>query len=242
MRVVRDVVFGLMVLVACASAASAGTMGVARAPQGEQQLMVDWSRLSVAGSYQFLERQVRIDGGVPGVLRARQGLGHVGIDVFRWLTLSAAIGTSDLSVWEGMNFNDHATVFGGGLRSRFVGLGDTGPESRVGKWVIQAEAQYLHHEVDSFDQAMDWGEWCANLQLRYELFAFGMGEDTEKYPYSAAFYVGPTWSHLDGDIEAQKHAGAIAGIDVSLTHDFAVGAEFQFYEEVTTAFRVGYHF
>ncbi len=242
MKVVQNTVVGFMVFVACASAVSGGTMGIASTAEGGQPLTVDWSRLSIAGSYQFQHREVWAEDGVPGKLDMRQALAHVGLDVCSWLTLTAAVGTGDTRIGNRASYDDRVTVYGCGLRSRLLGREVTGFDSRAGKWVVQAEAQYLYHDADSPEMKMDWDELSANLQLRYEQFIFGMGEDPDRYPYSAAFYVGPTWSHFDGDLDARHHAGVIAGIDVMMTRRLAVGAELQFYEEPSTAFKVGYHF
>lgn len=242
MKAVQSKVVGFLVLVACVSTVSAGTLGIVSAPTGEQQMMENWSRLTIAGSYQFQEREVWLENGDPANLKVRQALAHVGIDVCDWLTLTAAIGASDPSVEDGASLDDRTTVYGYGFRTRLVGHEVTGPELLAGKWGIQLETQYLYHEADAPSKTLDWREWLVDLQLRYELFAFGMGEDTDKYPYSTVFYVGPTWSHINGEFDSRQHAGVITGVDIYLTHDLAIGAELQAYEKATAAFKLSYHF
>jgi hypothetical protein len=230
----------LAALVFCTSVL-AGTSGLVVSPQEDLGKWNNMSRLSLAGTYHVQEREVTLQG-ANTVVEVKNVLAHIGLDLTDWLSVVGTVGRNRLYPRGRDRYDDMRDVWGAGLELRTLEHDITAPELMKGKISFLLQGQYFDMDAGDGNSEIKWEEVLVDLKLRYELFAFGDGEDTVRLPYSTVFFLGPVWSDIRGDLESRHDVGVVTGVAAFVTPNISLAWELQFYEKATHTLALGYHF
>jgi opacity protein-like surface antigen len=176
--------------------------------------------------------------------------GFVSYDIFRWLSLYATAGQSDLT--RGNTRYDASFAWGGGAYVRFLDylLLEPLPLADSPLWLsIDGNAEYFQGRAeaeDDDDEDMVWGELhgalTACLNVRPERYTFV--DRIGLYGGVACSFIGggeATWFDEDAVTQDQPF-GFVAGLVLNPTDNFMVKAEGRFYDSFGVAASVAFHF
>jgi len=188
-------------------------------------------------------RGLQYDDGRDVALQSMVGYLFLTVDVCRWLTLSAGAGGTE-AIHYPMDRLSPKSMWTAGLKANLWQHDVIDPSFFSSRLTIQLRAAYRDYDVRVDQRSRKWKEWRGALTTGAELFSKGdFGKDKSQYPYSLALLLGPYYSEVDmDDFQKDEEIGFLAGIDVSLSHNFSLGYEARFADAVTHAGNIVFHF
>jgi len=207
--------------------------------------------VSVGVGLEILERELRVDKTSTGRVRANTLSGYLGIDALHWLTVFGTMGRLEIDSIDipgavGALDNDRRWSFGVSANVWHINIEE--PEVMTGRLSIGLIGEYTQYDASGTGESLDWTEQAIAIPVSY----FVPAEQRKlSSVHGAAFFLGPIYSLIDGDystggrrvdFDEEQEFGLLAGTDVFLARNVTVGAQIQYFEQVSANFSFRYHF
>ena len=207
--------------------------------------------VSVGLGIELLEREIRVDGSSPGRVRANTLSGYLGVDLLHWFTVFGTLGRLEIDAIDipgavGALDDDRRWSFGISANVWHIDIEE--PEIMTGRLSIGLIGEYTQYDASGTGEALDWTEQAIAVPVSYFLPA---EQRKLSSVHGAAFFLGPIYSHIDGDYSAggrrtnfdeEQEIGLLAGTDVFLARNLTVGGQIQYFEKVSANLSLRFHF
>ena len=117
-----------------------------------------------------------------------------------------------------------------------------------GRLSIGLTFELVENAVDNGSAELEWTETAIAVPFGYEIPAEQSGLSQV---HSLLLYAGPLYSRLDGDLtsagvrldlDEDKDFGLLAGADIFLAQNLAIGGQIQYFDEISFNVSARYHF
>lgn len=241
-----------VVIATLAASACAATLSGAGARETlVEQEYLDF--LTIGADYQQQQRDISTSSQGTMRLKSQTIDGYIGVDPYKWLMIFATFGGSAAKMGNADSYDNAKFKWSAGFDVNWWRFGIKDPTFLEGDLSLKTHAEFAMNDSGSGSEKINWNEIFAALLVNYEVFV-SKKEDTGKYPYSLALFVGPAVSWLEGDYYANKNisqkvdfheehlVGIVGGADLYAAANLSIGAAVQYYDAVTVSASVRYHF
>jgi len=200
--------------------------------------------LSIGGYYELEKRGIDINGGVQN-WEIDHGVGYIGVDLARWLTVRVGGGADTLRVDGSRGGSDVEWIGNGTLRL----LDYYAMDPIIGEdsyWLaINLEGQYTGARAKAPSGDITWNEISTAL-------LFSLTTQTERWGFldRISLYGGPAYSAIAGNndngfganIREDKSVGLVVGLAFGLSDNFTITTEIQNYGDTSFGLGASFHF
>lgn len=182
----------------------------------------------------------------------------IGLDLTDWLSVLASYGATDAE------FNDLADPGSDGETWSFrvnANLWQWENDEEFPSWRLTLKSlnEFSTHqaEVKDGDSEVEWDTVTLALPLGWEIL-FAEGGNQFSDIYRIVYYLGPAFSFVDGtrtvgaglprsergefDFEEDSEFGIVGGVDLFLLANFSIGADMEYYEDLSIRGAATFHF
>ncbi|NCC51241.1 MAG: hypothetical protein EOM20_08505 [Spartobacteria bacterium] len=205
----------------------------------------------------FINRKITDDNDNPNTVKATAYSASVGYDVQPWLTVYGRIGQGEARVDEMDKDADGDWNMGLGLHANLWQVDIFDPEYLAGTLSLKGLLEYSNFKSGGSNTEIKWDEVYVSLLLSYRILSV---ENLFLFPNSLILSLGPSYSYMKGsyktelgadtDFTAENEWGYTASMDVYLSQNFSLGAQFigqgttpiNGLEHSTTSFNLRYRY